>query len=133
MDEKILKLDYSKISEFINLAKKENIDFIEKKNKKLILKNKNKIIKSIKKNKKIKINSSKKKLKGGMSSKDIIKINDTLIDDLKKLEDIEDTLSSISENALNKFPINYCDYDFSSESSEEDYIETFTNQLFLHL
>ena len=62
-----------------------------------------------------------------MSSKDIIKINDSLINDLQKLEDIEDTLSSISENALNKYPINYCDYDFSSESSDEEFIETFTN------
>lgn len=126
MNKKILKLDYNKISEFIELAKKENINIIEKKNKKLILKKKNKIIKSIKKNKKYKIISSKKKLTGNMSSKDIIKINDTLINDLKKLEDIEESLTTISENILQKYPINYCNYDFSSESSEE-YIETFTN------
>ena len=40
MNKKILKLDYNKISEFIELAKKENINIIEKKNKKLILKKK---------------------------------------------------------------------------------------------
>ena len=127
MDDKILKLDYSKIKELIDLAKKEDLNIVEKKNKKLILKNKKKIIKSIKKTKKIKINDSKKKIKGGMSSNDIIKINDTLINDLKRLEDIEGSLSTISEDAINKFPINYCDYDFSSESSEEEFIETFTN------
>lgn len=127
MNKQILKLDYSKINEFINLAKKENINFIEKKNKRLNLKNKNKIIKSINKNKKDKIISSKKKLKGNMSSKDIIKINDSLINDLKKLENIEDSLSSITDEAINKYPINYCDYDFSSEKSEEEFIETFTN------
>ena len=61
-----------------------------------------------------------------MNSKDIIKINDSLINDLKKLEDIEDSLTTISEDILKNYPINYCNYDFSSESSEE-YIETFTN------
>lgn len=127
MDNKILKLDYNKIKELIDFAQKEDLKIIEKKNKKLILKNKKKIIKSIKKTKKIKINNSKKKLKGGMTSKDIIKINDSLINDLRKLEDIEDSLSTISEDAMNKFPLNYCDYDFSSESSEEEFIETFTN------
>ena len=75
----ILKLDYDKIKELIDLAKKENIELVKKskKNKKTF-KNKEFIIKSLQKTKGEKINQTKKKLRKNMKSSDIIKINSKL-------------------------------------------------------
>ena len=125
MDKNIIKLDYDKIEELLKIAKDEKIKVTEKKNNKIKLKTKVKIIKCLKKNKKKKIINSKKKLNGGMNSLDIIKLNQNLINDLKKLEDLEDSVSTIDDSNIKNFPINYSNYNLSSSS--EEFIETFMN------
>ena len=124
----IIKLDYNKIKELIKIAKEENISIINKKKNKTILLKKNIIIKLINKKKNKKILESKKKLKPNMKSTDILKLNINLINDLKKMEDIEDSISSIDEESLRKFPIDYSGFisDFISSDSTS-YIESFTN------
>tara|TARA_B110000908_G_scaffold170713_1_gene231074 strand:+ start:4308 stop:4685 length:378 start_codon:yes stop_codon:yes gene_type:complete len=125
MDNNIIQLDYDKIEKLIKLAKEEDLNIIKKSKKKISLKNKKKIMKSLKIRKKKKIMKSKKELNGGMNSLEIIKINNNLINNLKKLEDIESSLSTIDDDIITNYPINYCD--FSSDSSSEEFIEIFMN------
>lgn len=125
MDKNIIKLDYDKIEKLLKIAKDEKIKITEKKNNKIKLKTKYKIIKCLKKNKKEKIKNSKKKINVGMNSMDIIKLNQNLINDLKKLEDLEDTISTVDDSNIKNYPVNYSNYNLSSSS--EEFIETFMN------
>ena len=124
----ILKIDYDKIKELLDLAKKENIELTKKskKNKKTF-KNKKFIIKSLKVKKEEKIKETKKKIKTSMKSSDIIKLNAKLIKELQDIENLEETVSSIELESFKKFPVDYGDYLNSISSDSDTYIETFTN------
>lgn len=122
----ILKLDYDKIRKLLDLAKDENLNVIKKNKKNPALKNKKFILKNLEKTKKIKITETKKQISNSMKSKEILRLNNQLIDDLKRIEEIEDSITSVDDKTFKNYPIDYSGYNLSSTESEE-FIESFQN------
>lgn len=128
MDKNFIKLDYDKIRKLLDLAKEEKLDIVKKNKKKVSLRKKNVILKNLERTKKTKIKSTKDKIKKNMKSSDILKINTKLINDLKKIEDIEDSITSIDDDIIKTYPVDYFGLNLSStESESEAFIESFGN------
>ena len=127
---KIIKLDIEKIKNMIKLSSNNNIKIFEKKNNNIKFRNIRSINGDINKIKKNKVKNTMKQIQKSDGKYETIKfLNELLLKDLKEIDSLQENISSIENKDIKKFSFNNITkyIDFNISSSEETFIETFSN------
>jgi len=127
---KIIKLDIEKIKNMIKLSSNNNIKIFEKKNNNIKFRNIRSINGDINKIKKNKVKNTMKQIQKSDCKYETIKfLNELLLKDLKEIDSLQENISSIENKDIKKFSFNNITkyIDFNISSSEETFIETFSN------